>query len=368
MWGGRPLILGDVDSKAVNGSGVDPTLRTFFTWRQSWAWDPGKATSGNGSTSTRSGPAGTQTRQPPKRFLCRLPGTRWTHWAVVITAMSNGDTVRSRAVDARYETSTMDQGIQFAQQWTQALKIDPQLIFVTGWNEWIAQRFIADHEGIYAGRPQPKGGSFFVDNYSEEFSRDIMPMTGRIRRRLLHATRRWYPAGSKALSRRRISHLDTSPGNSYRQYILHHGIPSYRTISTMPEMSATATMMALGTKQHYTNDTGRNDIVEAKVACDAKFIYFYVRTHDPLTPPTDPRWMQLLIDADQNHATGWNGYDYLISPGLLGRAAVKSTSTIVKRLQDGKTWRVSFRTRGSEMQVAVPRSILRSNKSPSHHL
>jgi hypothetical protein len=31
------------------------------------------------------------------------------------------------------------EGLHFAEQWTRALAVDPEFIFVTGWNEWIAQ-------------------------------------------------------------------------------------------------------------------------------------------------------------------------------------------------------------------------------------
>ena len=34
---------------------------------------------------------------------------------------------------------------------------------------------------------------------------------------------------------------------------------------------------------YYTNNTGRNDIVKAKVARDQEFLYFYVECAEPLT-------------------------------------------------------------------------------------
>ena len=47
-------------------------------------------------------------------------------------------------VDSHFLAADVNKGIQFSQQWQQALKIDPQFILVTGWNEWVAQRFLAD--------------------------------------------------------------------------------------------------------------------------------------------------------------------------------------------------------------------------------
>ena len=83
-------------------------------------------------------------------------------------------------VDAHLLAADVDRGLQFGQQWQQALKIDPQFIFVTGWNEWVAQRFTSGSGGGpgFLGRLLKPGETFFVDNYNEEFSRDIMPMKG----------------------------------------------------------------------------------------------------------------------------------------------------------------------------------------------
>ena len=64
---------------------------------------------------------------------------------------------------------------------------------------------------------------------------------------------------------------------------------------------------------YYTNTTGRNDIVMAKVARDENNVYFYVETADKLTSPKDRNWMMLFIDIDRDKSTGWNGYDYILN-------------------------------------------------------
>jgi len=47
-----------------------------------------------------------------------------------------------------------------------------------------------------------------------------------------------------------------------------------------------------------------------------------LRTNADLTPHTDPAWMLLLLDTDQNATTGWHGYDYRIN----GTVGTKTTS------------------------------------------
>lgn len=60
-----------------------------------------------------------------------------------------------------------DHGQFFYEQWTRAFEHRPKVITITWWNEWAAQRFLDDN-----------GNSRFVDNYDEQFSRDIEPMEG----------------------------------------------------------------------------------------------------------------------------------------------------------------------------------------------
>lgn len=61
-------------------------------------------------------------------------------------------------------------GLNFTEQFERALKEDPKFIFITGWNEWIAGRF-AEFLGV-------KEPVMFVDEFNQEFSRDIEPMKG----------------------------------------------------------------------------------------------------------------------------------------------------------------------------------------------
>ena len=110
---------------------------------------------------------------------------------------------------------------------------------------------------------------------------------------------------------------------------------------------------------HYVNQTGRNDIVAAKVSQDANNIYFYVRTAAPISPHTDPDWMVLYLDTDHDPKTGWMGYDYAIN-----RTAVSVGKTTLERNVEGRyEWNtissdIQFDVVGNEMEIAVPRASL----------
>ena len=61
-------------------------------------------------------------------------------------------------------------GLNIQEQWERALEIDPQFIFVTGWNEWIALR-LSEFTSV-------KLPVMFVDEFDWEHSRDIEPCAG----------------------------------------------------------------------------------------------------------------------------------------------------------------------------------------------
>ena len=63
----------------------------------------------------------------------------------------------------------------------------------------------------------------------------------------------------------------------------------------------------------YTNTTGRNDIIRTHVSPTQDTVAFHVSCSADISPGTDPRWMRLFIDADQNSKSGWNGYDLLVN-------------------------------------------------------
>jgi len=114
----------------------------------------------------------------------------------------------------------------------------------------------------------------------------------------------------------------------------------------------------------YVNHTGRNDIVAAKVSYDQQYVFFYVRTREPLSPHTDPNWMWLLIDTDAQGSTGWLGYDVVVN----STSASETLTTLQRNVGGRNEWHqpisIERRVSGPEMELAVPRSAL-SDVQPS---
>jgi hypothetical protein len=105
----------------------------------------------------------------------------------------------------------------------------------------------------------------------------------------------------------------------------------------------------------YINTTGRNDIIESRVARDDDYIYVYVKTNEDLTTHTDPNWMLLFIDVDQDHSTGWEGYDLLINSNITSE---NSTTLMVRKKDKWKpAGEIQYRYSGNELMMAIPKSL-----------
>lgn len=242
-------------------------------------------------------------------------------------------------------------GIYFQERWEEALKSDPQFLYINDWNEWTAGKYQpeGDKTTQFMRRNSP---FFFVDQYNSEFNRAIQPMkdgyTDNYYMQMAQNIRRYKGVGATPESKGitsikvdgsfddwkkiKVEYRDT------RGDITHRDAPGYA-----------------GTR--YTNTSGRNDIITSKVAVDTKNIYFYVETSNALTPHTGNNWMLLLIDADQDISTGWYGYDYLINKNIVD----DKSSTIMK--YNGNEWtklaNISYRYAGAGLELSIPRSLVK---------
>ena len=354
LWKGKPLLFGNRAGSAPNTTPTRPEVRDFFNWRYSWANTDGPTKDGRDEWQwiDARGPQSFgwhDSPTVPEQAPVAIAG--WAHEYLGRSFHASTVSGKGRGVepptDAAALSPDMNQGTFFAQQWKQALKIDPEFIWVTGWNEWTADRQYNPGVGML-GQVTKAGQYYFVDNYNEEFSRDAMPMKGGYGDdyylQLVDGIRRF-----KGVPAQPVAHGDKtiSLNGGFAQW----GAVEPRYLDPIGDTDHRDWPGWAGV--HYKNTTGRNDITSARVARDARNVYFYVHTASALTPFTDPNWMQLLIDADRNPATGWKGYDFVVNARV-----IDATTTTLKRFSDGKEWPVSYRAVGNEMQIAVPRVLL----------
>ncbi|MGK6350056.1 hypothetical protein [Parapedobacter sp. DT-150] len=245
-------------------------------------------------------------------------------------------------------------GIYFQERWEEALKSDPQFLYINDWNEWTAGKY-HPAEGKATDFMRRESPYFFVDQYNAEFNRAIQPMKG--------------------------GYTD----NYYMQ--MAQNIRRYKGVRPIPELQGISKMVIDGNYRdwdkatveyrdtkgdifhrdykgyggnHYQNNSGRNDVITSKVAVGRDAVYFYVQSAGPLSPHTDNNWMLLLIDADNDPETGWYGYDFLVNK----HAKDKSRTTLMRydAQRPGNPWShvsdLPYQYAGNELELAIPRKLL----------
>ena len=201
-------------------------------------------------------------------------------------------------------------------------------------------------------RGKPDGPLTFVDQFDEEFSRDIEPVKG------AHGDNYYWQLIANV---RRFKGVPPIPLASTAKAIRVPG-PFDQWHDVAPEFldhvgETIAREFDGAAGLHYANVTGRNDLLAFKVARDQSHVYFYARTREALTSSGQPHWMWLLIDTDQNSSTGWEGYDVIVN-----RTVAADGKTWVESNQGQWRWekvaRADFQVEGNELQLAIPRAAL----------
>jgi hypothetical protein len=239
-------------------------------------------------------------------------------------------------------------GINFQEQWDRALEVSPELVFVTGWNEWTVSRW-RDWSGCTSFAPVEVA---FQDAVDGNRSRDIEPVKSWGEygdsyyiqlvdnvRKFKGMSRPDEVSAEKTINIGLFdSWVDVSPEfNHYKGNTIHR---SHQGAGNL----------------YYTNTTGRNDFVLAKVARDADNIYFYIETNNNISASTDPGWMRLLIDIDRNKDTGWEGYDYVLNRVNPGTKALLEKSTSVWEWTEVDS--VEFAVNGTMMEIKIPKVLM----------
>ncbi len=235
-------------------------------------------------------------------------------------------------------------GGNFSQQWSRAFEIDPDFVFVTGWNEWVAGR-----HNVWQDLPNA-----FPDQYNEEFSRDCEPERGRLMDTFymqLAANIRKFKGTRKRPAPSPAKTIDIEGGweqwdgvrPEYRDYtgdVMHRDFDGYGGV-------------------HYTNETGRNDIVLCKAARDGGNLYFYAETAGKLSAYTSPNWMRLLIGLPgKPNRPSWKGFSYMVEQ-TKEKAVLKEYSGKDGSWEWTEIAEVPRRARGTRLMLSVPREKIR---------
>jgi len=353
---GKPMIMGWPGSLNSKDAGIAREIKSFFTFRSNLG----------GYLDTESAPNqwGWLSRFPQAYFhndkgeIEQITvGTAINHnfERSIIAPMSYGENIIGRTWTSRgYDTrpNALLYGACFAEQWENALAVDPEIVFVTAWNEWVAMRI-----DNWPASPE-QYANCFVDQYNTEFSRDCEPSMGILKDhyyyQLADYIRQFKGVNpiEKATSEKLI---DVTGG--YGQWA--NVGPVYNDYFGLPDRDALGYKdPTTGQRYHYTNDSGRNDIYDAKVARDYENIYFMVRTVDDLTPYTDAYWMRLYLDMGESEQN-WENYEFILNK----QNPENETTAILERFtgngfETEVVGKVTYSVQGNVMMVCIPKTML----------
>lgn len=192
-------------------------------------------------------------------------------------------------------------GYNFAEQWERAIALDPDIVFVTGWNEWIMGQFrepwIQDPDSTQLA---------MVDQFDREHSRDIEPdkdgYLDTYYLQLCHYIRRYKGSRPRPMPSEPVELTLSSPLSAWESVL-----PDYRS-DRGSQIKRDWDGFA---GNHYRNTGGRNNVIRAKVARNAEKLWFYVQTAEPLGKPSEKGWMSLYLATDREG--GWEGFNYLLN-------------------------------------------------------
>ncbi len=358
-WEGKPMILAH-GVASLRETILDQQIKDFFTFRTPMA-----------SYFTKSGDFGTWgwlSTYPQARYYASRDDradknveqisvgvAQNANYVNQELAAMSGHHIMGRSYTRNYQDRYEKEGDEaskwgynFAEQWEFAIKTDPSMVFVTGWNEWCASRYASWPDG---GKSVVENA--FPDQFNNEFSRDVEPSRGDLQDhyyyQLVNYIRR-YKGVNPIPTPSAPAAIDIQAGEEQWQTIE----PYYAAyIGNTGDRNAKGYGALV-----YTEYSGRNDIIGAQVSRDAENLWFHVECAADITPYTDKLWMNLYIDVETTEETaGWNSFDF-----VLNKTAPTDKTAVLEKFTDGyqseKVADVEYAVNGRYMTVKIPKSAL----------
>lgn len=305
-WKGKPLMIAHLDgvSDAAPGSELNK-IYEFFTFRQNigvyqctdwalrdsrWGWleiapqhgwyktDKGFEEATVGVAQNWSAERGLTAMNAPGAF-----GRSYTN--------AHGHSTQADAVNW---------GFNFQEQWDRALEIDPEFIFITGWNEWNMGRYEEWQYQVNA----------FPDEFNQEYSRDIEPMKGghgdNYYWQMVSNIRRFKGMAPEIAACKPV----TDPEGWKDVMRVNSGFWGKAVIFDAFRGNAKKRNSDGWGGKKNVNENVAYDIRGARAAHDAGNLYFFVNFSQVVY--YDDCKLKLFIDVDRKHETGWEGYDYMV--------------------------------------------------------
>ncbi len=350
---GKPLIIGVSGMAAPAGTQelYDYLTSEFFDFRES-QWPDGKTT----ITDTERGFPWMNWEYPQGNYngymsvsLSQHPGARMS---------AGARTNYGRGYDfalAENIGENAELGTNYQAQWQSVFENneDPSkqkvnTVMITGFNEWMA---IKHNDGE---------NSFFVDLFSEEYSRDVEMMKGGyddnfVIQTLANTRKFRYSDPKSYLYEYHTIDIEDDTLSGWNA-VAH----SYIDLSGDAIARNYRDCFRTTT---YVDNSNRNDIEKVTVTHDGEFLYVKVKTAENVTAynGTDENWMNLFIHTGNDNENSFGGFQYVIN-----RKPENTGTTSVERSKGGYVWETAgqaqYRVYGDSILYKIPLSALSLTK------
>lgn len=241
-------------------------------------------------------------------------------------------------------------GTNYDQQWETVFKNNEDsskqkvnTVMITGFNEWMAQKLNDGND------------SFFVDTFSEEYSRDVEMMKGGYGDNFVVQTainvRKFKYDQSKNYKHSKVT-VDITD-NTFKDW--------NKVLHCFKDMSGDA--MARSYQDCfkttvYEDNSNRNDITEVYVANDDDNLYVRVVTADDITGynGTDANWMNLFLRTANASDKTFGGFEYIVNRTPLAGV------TSLERSKGGYSWEkvcdIEYTVFGKNISFKIPLSAI----------
>ena len=356
MWEGKPLIFGNINGVAAQTK----EFLSNFTVRGNWAWcDKNGYWSWlqdyryNKASDTYSLVDGGKGRDINGSFeelavcLGHHPSSSKGRSYV------NRKEPNTKKNDFNFTLEGVGEGKCFEFQFKAAKSLDPKVMLITGWNEWIAGCF-HDASNTFFAQTDVKGYAY-IDQFNPEFSRDAEPM--RLRDGVGFGDNYYYQMcdyirqfkgigkTAEASGQTSVSLTDIKSWDNVQ--------PEYRDSIGDAELRNTVSYDA---DYRYINNTGRNDIDYAKVSQDPEYLYFLVKCTADIIKADGENWMNLFINVGTDRTAGWEGYGYIVNRSRDDRTV--SVSRFTEGFEAEKIGEAEYAISGEYMAVKIRKSLL----------
>ncbi len=240
-------------------------------------------------------------------------------------------------------------GTFFQSEWETVHASDPQpeIIMVTGWNEWIAFK-------------QPYGGEYMLcDNVDMEYSRDIEPMKGGYEdayfiQMITNIRKYKYESSDDALGDNVYKTVDIAgPASEWDDVkAVYRRVGNDNTRRDYYGGSQSV---------RYKTPAADNNILTVRLTNDSENLYFRIECEGDVNVTGKSSWMNLFIGTGKPGKRGWESYEFVagrVREDMNAASGVADVEKLAPDFSGKKSGEAEFAVSGNAVTYKVPLSAL----------